>query len=207
MTFRNIRFPTGIRYGAVMGPAFNTGMARVLSGRTQRNANQEFPLRKFRVERALTSDDLREAFLSFFYNVNGSLDTFRIKDPSDYQVSVTQGVFRALGSGRFQLEKRYSVTSVSETSPQTVYTKDIDIVLPKEDTITITGLTEGVHWTTDYSTPSGIVTAIGSPTPTFSTWSGEYDVLARFEADDLMFVAEDIGLFMSQAIAIIEERP
>lgn len=204
MTWRNIRFPTGIRYGAIMGPAFSTGIARVLSGRTKRNSNRECPLRRFRVERALKSDELRNEFLAFFYNVNGSADTFRIKDHSDFEVSATEGVFRALGSGRFQMEKRYTVQSVAEGSQNSIYTKDIDIVLPVEGSITITGLTSA-QYSIDYTQPSGVVTAIGSPTPSFSTWSGRYDVLARFDTDELMFIAEELDLFMSQAIEIIEE--
>ena len=211
MAFRNIRLPTGIKYGAIAGPTFSTRRARVRSGRTQRNAQWEFPLRRFQVERALKTAALRRSLFAMFYNVNGDLDTWRLKDWSDYQVLSGEGVFRALGSGRFQLEKRYSIGSVGEVSPNVTYTKDIDILLPVEGTLVIDGLTEGTHWTTDYSTPSGIITAIGSPTPSFSSWTGEYDVLSRFENDELMLqvedkVEDDALYFETQSITITEER-
>jgi uncharacterized protein (TIGR02217 family) len=211
MTFRNIRFPTGIKYGAVSGPRFSTRRGRVRSGRTQRNAEWEFPLRKFAVERALRTAALRDALWDFFYVVNGDLDTFRIKDHGDYQVSASQGVFYALGSSRFQMAKRYSLRSVAESSPNALYTKDVYILLPVEDTIVIPGLTEATHWTLESTVPGGIITTIGSPTPTPSSWSGEYDVLARFDQDELMLEAVDKlegdDLFMtSQQITIMEER-
>jgi uncharacterized protein (TIGR02217 family) len=206
MAFRNIRFPTGIRYGAVGGPVWLTDIARLPSGRRQANKRRSNPLRRFRVDRALKSSELRTAFLNFIYVTEGAANTFRLKDFSDFEVAVDEGVFRSLNNGTFQLVKRYSVRSVSETSPQVLYTKDIDILLPVEDTITITGLTEGTHWRCDYSVASGIVTAIGSPTPTFSTWSGEYDVHCSFDTDEIMLIAEDIDLFFANSITITEER-
>lgn len=206
MAFRNIRFPTGIKYGAIAGPAFSTGIARVASGRTQRNSRYSSPLRRFRVERALRSSDLRIALLAFFYNVNGAADTFRIRDFSDYEATAAQGVFRSLDNGTFQLVKRYSVEALTQGSPTVIYTKDIDVVLPVQGTLSVTGLTENTHYTLDYTTPSGVLTAVGSPTPSFSTWSGEYDVLARFDQDELQFTAEDAGLFLAESITVTEER-
>lgn len=206
MAFKNIRLPKGWRYGAIGGPVWLTDIARLPAGRRQANKRRSSPLRKFRVDRALKDDSFRIEFLNFLYVLEGSANTFRLKDFSDFEVSVSEGVFRSLGSGLFQLVKRYSVTSVAETSPQTTYTKDIDILLPVEDTIVITGLTEGTHWHTDYSVPSGVIHAIGSPTPTFSTWSGEYDIHCAFDTDEIQLAAEDIELFFARSITITEER-
>jgi uncharacterized protein (TIGR02217 family) len=198
--------PTGWKYGAVGGPAWLTDKARLPGGRSQGNKRRDNPLRRFRVDRALKSDTFRKEFINFLYVTEGAANTFRVKDFTDFEVAVDEGVFRSLNNGTFQLVKRYSVRSVSETSPQVLYTKDIDILLPVEDTITITGLTEGTHWRCDYSVASGIVTAIGSPTPTFSTWSGQYDVHCSFDTDEIMLIAEDIDLFFANSITITEER-
>ena len=59
--FLDIRFPTGIKFGMVGGPGFSTRKARVRSGRTQRNAQWEFPLYRFQVERALRTPALASA--------------------------------------------------------------------------------------------------------------------------------------------------
>lgn len=197
MAFKNIRFPTGIRYGAASGPMFSNSIAKTLSGRSKRNANFESPLRMFRVERALKTDALRQAFINFIYVMGGMEHTFRIKDHVDFEVGSGEGVFRALGNSQFQMEKRYTSGA---------YSRDVDILLPVSGTIAIPGMTENVHYTIDYTVPEGIVTTIGSPTQTPSSWTGEYDIHARFDVDEILFVHEDIGLFMSQSIAIIEER-
>ena len=197
MTFRNIRFPTGIRYGAEMGPMFSTSRARVMSGRSQRNKNWTYPARKFTVERAVTSDDLRKELLAFFYNVNGGADSFRIKDATDFEASISEGVFTYLGANRYQMWKRYTSGS---------YTKDIPVLLPVTGTITVTGYTETTHYTIDYTQPLGIVTMLGSPSPTApTTWSGQYDIHAIFERDDLPMVIEEGGVFTSQVV-IMEEK-
>jgi uncharacterized protein (TIGR02217 family) len=200
MTFRNTRFPTGIRYGAVATPFFRTAIAQNLSGITQRARQWNYPLRRFRVERALKTEALRQALLAFFYNMNGAADTFRIKDFSDFEVGSGEGVFTSLGSNQYQMWKRYTSGA---------FTKDIPVYLPVNGSIVINGgaLVESTHYTIDYTTPSGVVTLVGSPTPaTPSTWTGEYDVQARFESDELPMEIEDEGLFFARTISIIEER-
>lgn len=200
MTFRNTQFPTTIRYGAVAAPTFNTTVVRTLAGKTQRNKNWTYPLRKFNVERALSTSTLRDALLAFFYNMNGAADTFRVKDFSDFEVSASEGVFTSLGGNTYQMWKRYTYGA---------FTKDIPILLPVSGTISINGgaLVETTHWTTSYTTPSGVVSLVGSPTPpTPSTWSGQYDVLARFDTDELPVSIEDIGFYTAKQIVLTEER-
>lgn len=200
MTFRNTRFPTGIRYGAVAGPEFRTRIARARSGKTQRNSEWSYPLRRFNVERALKTDTLKDALLAFFMNMNGGADTFRLKDPTDYTVSSGEGVFTSLGGGTYQMWKRYTSGSL---------TKDIPIYLPVSGTISINSgaLIQGTHYTIDYTTPSGVVTLIGSPTPSAPTsWTGQYDVHVRFEDDALPLSIEDQEYYVAKALRLIEER-
>ena len=209
MTFKNARFPTGIRLGATAKRAFNTSIAMAqLSGRSQRDSRRSSPLRSFRVERALHTDALQREFIAFHSVMNGPGDTFRIKDFSDYTAAGVEGVFTDLGNNQFQMWKRHTVAGValigSPLTPQT-YTKDILVLLPVEGTVVIPGFTETTHYTIDYTTPSGIVTIVGSPGDTPSSWTGEYDVLVRFENDELMYSADTPDLLMSQAINIVEE--
>lgn len=200
MTFRNMRFPTGIRYGAASGPEFKTSIARLMAGKTKRNQDRTYPLRTFQVERALRTNALRDAFIDFFMNVNGAADTFRIKDFNDYTVTAAQGVFTSLGANQYQMWKRYTSNG---------YTKDIPVYLPLTGTISINGgaLIETTHWTTSYTVASGIITLVGSPTPsTPTTWSGQYDVHARFESDKLPVNIDDEELYSVQSITVTEER-
>ena len=206
----DIRFPTGVKFGAIGGPAFNTRTARVRSGRTQRNAQWDFPVHRFQVERIFRTKALKKTFQSFFMVANGSLHTWRLKNPSDYEVASGEGVVYALGNSQFQLAKRYSVTTETISSPNLTYTKDVYIRCPVDGTIVIPGLTEDTHYTVDYA--NGIVTTLGSPTVSFSSWTGEFDIKCRFEQDEIMFEAVDKGedddepLFETQPITIIEER-
>jgi uncharacterized protein (TIGR02217 family) len=208
MTTRDIRFPTGIRYGAIGGPGFSTRIGRVRSGRTQRNAMWDFPIHRFEVERILTTEAKKKALLNLFMVVSGNLYPFRVRNPADYTVAAGEGVVYALGNSRFQLAKRYSLTSDLLSSPTPTYTKDVYITLPVVGTVVISGMTEGVHYTIDYLT--GIVTTIGSPTPSFSSWTGQFDLRCRFEQDELMLEAVDQGdgviVFQTQRLTMIEER-
>lgn len=204
----DIRFPTGVKFGAAGGPAFNTRKARVRSGRTQRNAQWDFPVHRFQVERIFKTDALKKSFQNFFMVANGSLNTWRLKNPSDYEVGSGEGVVYALGNSRFQLAKRYSVTTSTQSSPNLTYTKDVYIRCPVDGTLVIPALTEDTHYTVDYS--SGIVTTLGSPTVSFSSFTCQFDLKCRFEQDEIMFEAMDSGddgiIFETQPITIIEER-
>lgn len=198
MTFRNSRFPLAIKYGAVSTAMYSTDIAKAVSGSSVRNSNWDYPLHKFNVTRAAHTDALREELLAFFHNMQGAGNTFRIRDHSDYQVSIAQGVFTSLGNSRYQMWKRYTTDA---------YTVDVPIYLPVSGTIAVTGYTESTHYTIDYTTPAGVVTMLGSPSPAAPTaWSGQFDIHARFENDELPITIEDAGLHVTGQIVIVEER-
>ena len=67
-------------------------------------------------------------------------------------------------------------------------------------------LIENTDYTVDYTTPSGVVTVLGSPLPAPTSWTGEYDILASFDTDELLLAAEDIEFFMARELTITEER-
>jgi hypothetical protein len=86
------------------------------------------------------------------------------------------------------------------------YTLDCELLLPVSGTVSVTGYTETTHYTIDYTTPSGILTMLGSPSPAAPTaFTCEYDLLCRFGSDDLGFAINDIALVESQPIEIVEE--
>ena len=211
MAFKNMRFPTGIRFGAVGGPGFSTGIAGSISGKTKRNENYSQSLRKYQVARALRTDDLRKSFYAFFEVAGGKANTWRLHDPFDFEVAITEGVFTSLGSARYQMVKRYTVEAITAGSPSVLYTRDNEILLPKSGTIAVTGMTENTHYSIDYTTAGGVLTLLGSPTGAAPTsWSGEYDVHARFDIDELAFTVVDKGedgiIAMANNVPIIEER-
>lgn len=205
MAFRNMRFPTGVRYGSTMGPMYSTRVAESLSGKSFANKNWSYPLRTFRVTRWLKTGDFRAELLRFFHNVNGAGDTFRIKDHSDFSVglsgSAATGVFASLGNGQYQMRARYTSGA---------YTKDIPIYLPVNGTVVVNNgsYSEGVHYSLDYSVPSGVLTLLGSPTPAAPmVWRGQYDVLAALMTDEFPLTFEDEELQLTADLEIRERRP
>jgi uncharacterized protein (TIGR02217 family) len=206
MTFRNMRFPTGIRYGAMLSVNYSTAIARAVGGKSYRNKQWQYPLRKFTVDHALRDATLRAAMVKFFHNINGAGDSFRLKDHSDYAVGLTNsaatGVFTSLGNGQYRMFARYTSSS---------YSKDIPIYLPTQGTLNVyrssTLLTESAVWSTDYTQPSGIITMLGSPTPAAPTsWTGEYDIEVALEDDEMPLMPDDEELYEIKRLVMGEQR-
>jgi uncharacterized protein (TIGR02217 family) len=103
----------------------------------------------------------------------------------------------ALGGGTFQLVKQY--TNGAGTENRTI-TLPVNAVVKQGSTT----LVLNTHYTLSLTT--GVLTIIGSPTPAPDSWTGEFDVPARFDTDQLRLVIEDLEYFKSQNIPIVEVR-
>lgn len=198
MSFLDIRFPTGISYGTVGGPGYSTSVASNIGGTEARNQNLTNSRCVFDVAKACKTDALRTALLAFFRVAKGKKHSFRFRDPSDYEVSATEGVLTTIGAGStWQLAKRYTNSAGTEDRPITL---PVNAVVKQGATT----LTLGVDYSLSLTT--GILTVLGSPQAVPDSWSGEFDVPCRFDTDVLRLVAEDIDLFRSQSIPVIEDR-
>lgn len=199
MTFRNMRFPTNIKSGAVGGPRYDSDVVTVNSGFESRNENWADARCEYAVERGLISEELRVDLIAFFRRCKGRVHSFRFKDWSDYTVLSGEGVLRQLTSTTYQLVKRYTTDDGTD---------DRDITLPYEVVVrdSSTTLILGVHYSIALLT--GIITVIdpNSPPVTPDSWTGKYDVPCRFDTDRLQLVAETVGFFVSQSIPIVEIR-
>ena len=130
LNFAEERLELGIDYGAVGGMRFNTTQIETSDGSQQRNANWWLPLGRWQLgERTLLEsqkDKLEEVtYLKEFHAARkGSLEGFRFKDWSDYQI-IAQIV--GIGDGvetEWQLKKTYYAGSASCARP---ITKPVDI--------------------------------------------------------------------------------
>lgn len=160
------RFPDRISFGATGGPEFQTDIVMVASGQEFRNGNRALALRRYDVAHAARREDLGHELLAFFHVARGRLYPFRFKDWVDYQCASGDGGFEDIGGGSYRFVKRY-VAGADQ------YERRIPMVIA--DTLTIVGNAGG---TIDADT--GILSG-GSGTPT--GWSGEFDVLCRFDVD------------------------
>lgn len=143
--------------GAITGgPMFQTTIVHSANGTEQRNAASGMHARRiFRLDTSTITDAVRNLVIGFFDARRGQSDSFRFKDPFDFEA-----VSEPIVSG--QLVKRYTAGSVNYDRP---------IVKPINGTVSFTG-----GGTLNYET--GIISGGGG-----GTWSGEFEIQARFTGD------------------------
>src|SRR4051812_33839942 len=84
--FHEVQFPTGISYGAIGGPGFNTTILPLASGYEKRNQNWERARGEWDVAHGLRTQAELNLLKSFFYARRGRLFGFRFKDWIDYRL-------------------------------------------------------------------------------------------------------------------------
>jgi uncharacterized protein (TIGR02217 family) len=197
MAFLDIRFPVNIAYGAVGGPGYSTDVVTLNSGFENRNQNWSVARCMYDAAKGCKTDQDRIDLIKFFRVAKGKMHSFRWRDFSDYEVLTGEGTLTALGGGTFQLVKQY--TNGAGTENRTI-TLPVNAVVKQGSTT----LVLNTHYTLSLTT--GVLTIIGSPTPAPDSWTGEFDVPARFDTDQLRLVIEDLEYFKSQNIPIVEVR-
>lgn len=189
MAFIETQFPTDISYGAVGGPGFSTDVVVFNSGSEQRNANWQDSLCSYDVAHGVKTQAQLDVLLAFFRVMKGRANSFRFKDWSDYKAETGEGIFRAIDSTHFQMVKRYATAGTNH---------DRDITKPVSGTESVTG---GTGVSVDYTT--GIVT-VTSGTPT--AWTGQFDVPARFDTDQMKVGIISYNQFTWGQIPVVEVR-
>lgn len=193
MFYESPRFPDYLAYGLVEGPAFSSTVIQVKSGAESRNQQWSQELHTFDGSTTGRKQSERDEITSFFRTMAGRINGFRIKDYADFQDGGA-GLLRATTIANvYQLIKRY--TSGSQTYNRDI-TKPISPIV----------LSGGGSYTVDYTT--GLVTVVSGAIPT--AWTGQFDVPARFDHDDLKWdlVTRAGGgiIYQAQQLRIVELR-
>jgi len=162
------RFPDDVSYQFEGGPAFSTDIIVNGGGFESRNQNWSQARRVWRCNHVPKARALTDELLAFFSVAAGRAHGFRFKDWTDFEATAAQGIFVLLTATTFQMHKRYASGSNNH---------DRKIIKPVSGTIVVTG---GVNPSVNHAT--GVVT-VDSGTPT--SWVGEFDTPARFDADDM----------------------
>lgn len=118
MTFLETpRFPQRIALGAVGGPEFATEIITLRSGREQRIPERTKPRRRYVVTTLNFTETEFEELDAFFLVLMGRAHSFRIWDPRDYSVTITNGRLgpNAIGTGAptYQLTKHYAAGALT----------------------------------------------------------------------------------------------
>lgn len=163
------RFPIDISFNSRFGPNFSTALAKNLGGYEARNKNWTYPLFEGEISLVRSQAQL-DIIFAYFHYVAGMFNGFRFKNFNDYTVTGSEGTFIQLTGTTWQLCK---------TRTWGVLSTQWKVKKPIDGTVTITG----GSWTVDYTT--GIITAVGSPTISPTSWVGEFDFPIRFNIDKL----------------------
>lgn len=189
MAFIETRFPDDISVGASGGAGFQTDVITVNSGFEQRNAAWADARCAFDVAHGVMTQAQLDTLIAFFRVMKGKANGFRFKDWSDYTVGSGEGIFTAIDATHFQMWRRY--TTAGNNS-------DREITKPVSGTLAITG---GTVASVDYTT--GIVTmTTGTPT----AWTGEFDIPARFDIDQMKASIIHYNAFSWGQILVVEIR-
>lgn len=188
------RFPEGIAMGAVGGPSFLTDIAQARSGRESRNAAWQYPRHEWDVAPGVRTQAQFLELRAYFMAARGRKRSWRLKDSSDFECTVAEGVVEAITSTTFQLFKRYSVGAEY---------MDRRIRKPVSGTVTMFVSAVAATFTVDYTT--GIATIAAAPDPATVTWAGQFDVPMRFDTDS--FEASKMSRDSSGLVHMVQRLP
>jgi uncharacterized protein (TIGR02217 family) len=196
--FHEVQFPPKIAYGASGGAEFNTSITTTFAGFEQRNINWLKSRGRWDVSTGLKNQADMAALQAFFRARYGKAYGFRFKDWSDYQ-----GVAQNLGLGNgsqttFQLVKLYSSGGYS-------YSREIKKPVSSTVKIYLNSILQSSGFSIDHTT--GIVSFAAAPgAGVIVSADFEFDTPARFDTDTLSVRADGPGIFIWDAIPIVEIR-
>ena len=177
LPFYEIQFPQDISYGSSGGPSFLTKVLSTESGFEYRNKSWTRPRGKWNASHGLKQPTQYKALIAFWYAVNGRFAGFRWKDWLDYKDDGL-GVLALNSKGYLQLAKVYTAPAAVVVSTITpTFTRFIDKPVPGTITLQHGG-------SVDYTTGLVSGASVGD------TWTGQFDVPARFDIDDLDMTIE-----------------
>ncbi len=206
MPFDNARFPTAISRGATGGPERRTDVVMTASGHEERNGRWASSRRHYNIGYGVKSLNDIHAVIAFFEERRGRLHAFRFKDHADFKSCAPQSVPTSadqvigLGDGTtasFQLVKSYG-TGVRN------YKRNIAAPVQGTVVLAVNGIAT-TQFTTNLST--GFVTFnVGNvPVNAATITAGfEFDVVARFDTDEISINLEGFTGGEIPAIPIIE---
>ena len=197
-TFHEVQFPQKVAYGASGGPQFNTSIVTTQGGFEQRNVNWQKSRGRWDISTGIKNKADMDAVIAFFRARFGKAYGFRFKDWTDYQA-----VGQIIGTGNavltaFQLNKIYSSGGNS-------YSREIKKPVSGTVKIYLNSVLQVSGYSVDLTT--GIVTFSSAPgSGVVVSADFDFDVPARFDTDQLAVRTDGPGLYVWDAIPIVEIR-
>jgi uncharacterized protein (TIGR02217 family) len=206
--FHEVRFPTGIAFGATGGPERRTDIVSLASGHEERNSRWADSRRRYNAGYGVRSLDDLHAVIAFFEERRGRLYGFRWHDRIDFQSSVPSVAIattdQGLGTGDgvktvFQLRKTYG-------GAHAPFVREIRKPVAGSIVVAIDGVAVGSGvWSAD--TASGVVTFGTAPADGVVVTAGfAFDVPVRFDTDRLDVNLTNFAAGDVPAIPLVEIR-
>lgn len=197
MSFIEQRLLDRVSYGTQGGPTWSTLRIPLRSGVTRRKANRARPLYRFIIMYENLQETDHAQVIGAFNACLAGVHSFRLKDWSDYRV-VNQFLVTADGSS----EQQVQLFKLYEFGNENI---EREIRKPVSGTVTLTADGAPISAVVDYET--GLVT-FAAAEDEIIRWSGEFDVPVYFEADELLFVANNrtaSGLVLTNDVGLLED--
>lgn len=196
MAFIEQRLLARVAYGTQGGPTWATLKTPLRSGRMRRKALRSRPIYRFLVLYQNLQETDHQEVIQAFNAVRGGLHSFRLKDWADYRATDQLLDTASGGEETLQLRKLYEfgTENVSRT-----------IRKPVSGTVTLTADGSPLAATVDSTTGEVTFTATAGE---IIRWSGEFDVPVMFEADELLFAANNrtgTGLVLTTDVGLVED--
>lgn len=194
MTFHDTRLPTAYQYSSQFGTGFQTVLQQTASGHEVRIARQSQGRHRFRISKQLQGNTEIAALKDFGIRMRGSLDSFRLKDTSDF-TTATDGQASVLatntsiGTGD-GTEKKYQMVKWYNFGLTGAYARTITLPVSGTVLVNVNGVAQvlGVNFTV--TSPGGVLTfTVAPPVGHVITAGFEFDVPARFEKNMDMWTA------------------
>lgn len=205
MVFHDVRFPERIALGATGGPLWSTNVVTTAGGHERRNQNWSASRGRWNVGSGLKTRHDLAALIAFFRARRGRAFAFRFKDWSDFamprqQIGTTDGT-----TATFQIVRTYASGPASQARV---------IQLPVAGTVRC--WTDGIERTLgggatqfQVNTVTGVITlgtTLRSAVGHAAEAQCEFDVPARFDADDLGLTLDNFFQGQWADIPVIEVR-
>lgn len=203
--FHNVRFPSALAFSANGGPEFITEITQLASGHEYRNTPHALPRRRYDAIVGVKTIAQLSELLKFFINRKGRLYCFRFRDPFDHYscaISETpQAIDQVLGLGDgyakdFQLIKHYDENGA--------YPRPITKPVEGSVLLAVNGqVLDATNYSIDFL--KGVVTlneALGIGDTLTAGFS--FDIVVRFDTDNLNLTIEDFGAGQLQSVPLLE---
>tara|TARA_R100000655_G_scaffold14716_2_gene33102 strand:+ start:5192 stop:6181 length:990 start_codon:yes stop_codon:yes gene_type:complete len=184
MAFHDKQLPPAIEYQSISGAGFSTIVQQTASGHEYRVSRQAQGRHRFRLRKALQTQQEAIDLKSFVLARRGSLHSFRLKDWLDYSTATNGTAAPAasdsiIGTGD-GTNKQYQLIKVYNDGGPTPYQRTISCPTTGTTVVSIDGAA-----TTDFSvSTAGVVTLDSVPSVGQVVRAGcEFDVPVRFTQD------------------------